>query len=286
VSVDAARLEAHVRMLSETCAPRDEAHVENLDRAAHYIAAEFAAAGGAVREQPYTAGGRAYKNVIATFGPTTGARVVVGAHYDAAGPFPGADDNASGVAGLIELARLIGRAPPPAPVELVAFTLEEPPWFRTGLMGSQVHARALRESGAEVRAMIAVEMIGCFTDAPGSQHFPTSLLRPFYPSAGNFIAVIGRLGGGGLVRRVKRAMRGAAPLPVHALVGPRFIPGVDFSDHASYWDEGFPAAMVTDTAFYRNPRYHTADDRADTLDYHRMAQVVSGLHAAVQALAR
>jgi len=136
-----------------------------------------------------------------------------------------------------------------------------------------------------VRAMIALEMIGFFSDAPGSQSFPTPLLRPFYPSRGDFITVVGKLGQGRLIRRVKRAMRGASPLDVRSIQAPKAVPGVDFSDHASYWAAGFDAVMVTDTAFYRNPHYHTARDTPDTLDYNRMAMVVEGVRAAVIALA-
>ena len=286
VGADPARLEAHVRALSETHVPRDWAHPEGLDRAADYVRGEFRAAGGAVSDQPYAVGGRTYRNVIASFGPDTAERVVVGAHYDAAGPLPGADDNASGVAGLLELARLLGKSPPPLRVELVAFTLEEPPFFRTADMGSAIHARSLRERGLKVRAMLSLEMIGYFSDAGGSQHLPSPLLRAFYPSRGDFIAVVGKFDQRGLVRRVKRAMLGASPLPVYSVNAPRSIPGVDFSDQLNYWGAGYDAAMITDTAFYRNPNYHTARDTAGTLDYARMAMVVDGVRAAILDLSR
>lgn len=280
-----ARLEAHVRALAEDFRPRDFAHPANLDRAAAYVAAELAAAGGTVVDQPFEARGRRYRNVIASFGPVTGDRIVVGAHYDAVGAFPAADDNASGVAGLIELAHLLSREPLSRRVELAAYALEEPPFFRTPRQGSAIHAAALRSRGVRVRAMISLEMIGYFTDAAGSQGFPIGALRAFYPSEGNFITVVGGLGQIALVRRVKRAMRRASPLPVHSINAPRWVPGVDFSDHASFWDAGFPAVMITDTAFYRNPHYHTAADTPETLDYERMAMVVQGVHAAVLRLA-
>lgn len=283
--VSPARLEAHVRALAEDFSPRDYLHPANLDRAAAYVGAELERAGGRVSEQPFDAGGRTYRNVVAAFGPAEGERIVVGAHYDAAGPYPGADDNASGVAGLIELARLVGRAPPPVCVELVAYTLEEPPFFRSAHMGSAVHAHSLRLGRVRVRAMVALEMIGCFSDAPGSQRFPMGLLRAFYPSRATFITVVGRMGEGRLVRRVRRAMQGASALDVRSINAPRWVPGVDFSDHACYWDAGYPAVMVTDTAFYRNPNYHTARDTPETLDYARMADVVRGVYAAVQRLA-
>jgi hypothetical protein len=285
-AVDPRRLEAHVRMLSETLAPRDAGHPENLDRVAGYIGKAFAEAGGRVAEQPYRVGRTTYRNVIARFGPTAGRRIVVGAHYDTAGPYPGADDNGSGIAGLIELARRLGAEPLPVPVELVAYSLEEPPYFGSEYMGSAVHAKLLKIDGVELRAMLSLEMIGYFTDRPHSQDFPAPGLSLLYPSTGNFIAVVGKLGQGALVHRIKAAMAAATPLPVHSIAAPRFLAGVGLSDHASYWDQGYPAVMITDTAFFRNPHYHTRSDTPDTLDYGRMARVVEGVFAAVRALAR
>jgi Zn-dependent M28 family amino/carboxypeptidase len=284
--VDAARLEAHVRALSESLGPRDEGHPENLDRAAAYVRQEFERAQAAVSEQPFQAGGSTYRNVIASFGPRTKELIVVGAHYDTAGPLPGADDNASGVAGLIELAYLLGRTAPAMRIELVAFALEEPPYFRSAWMGSAVHAASLRAQGLKARAMISLEMIGYFSDQADSQQYPVSLLKSFYPSSGNFITVVGKMDQGRLLRRVKKAMLSASPLPVYSINAPRSIPGVDFSDHLNYWNEGYDALMITDTAFYRNPNYHTSADTPGTLDYKRMAMVVQGVYAAVAALAR
>ncbi len=285
-SVDPRRLETHVRVLSETLVPRDAAHPDNLDRVAGYVARAFEEARGRLIEQPFQVGRTTYRNVAASFGPPSNPRIVVGAHYDTAGPYPGADDNASGVAGLIELAGLLSATPLSLQVELVAYTLEEPPYFRTPHMGSAHHVRWLKAQGAGVRAMLALEMIGYFTEAEGSQSFPAPGLSLLYPTTGNFIAVVGRLGQGSLVRTIKKAMSGASSLAVHSINAPRFLAGVDFSDHLNYWDAGHPAVMITDTAFYRNPNYHTRADRADTLDYRRMAQVVDGVYAAVRALAR
>ncbi|MGB5035914.1 MAG: M28 family peptidase [Blastocatellia bacterium] len=285
-SVDPARLEAHVRALCERFGPRDVEHPQNLDRCAEYIRAELELAGGRVSDQPFERDGVTYRNIVASFGPESGEIVVVGAHYDTAGPRPGADDNASGVAGLIELAGLLGRSELTSRVELVAYTLEEPPVFRSGQMGSAVHARSLAEKGTQVRIMIGLEMIGYFSDAPDSQRYPIGALGVFYPSTGNFISVVGRVGGGNLVRTVKRAMTSSSPLPVYSINAPSFVPGIDFSDHLNYWNEGFPAVMVSDTSFYRNRMYHTIDDTPDTLDYRRMSHVVVGVHAAVVELAR
>jgi Zn-dependent M28 family amino/carboxypeptidase len=225
-----------------------------------------------------------YRNVSAMFGPSGPDRLVVGAHYDAAGPYPGADDNASGVAGLIELAHGLGAAAPARAVELVAYTLEEPPFFTTPQMGSAVHAASLRRQQIRVRAMLSLEMIGYFSDAPNSQLFPHPVLKALYPSTGNFIAVIGKLAQPMLSPRVARAMRRGSVLPVRVLVAPPALPGIDFSDHRSYWQAGYGAVMITDTAFYRNPNYHTPRDRPETLDYRRMASVVQSVQAAVHAL--
>jgi len=284
--VSPARLETHVRMLSETFFPRDVTHPDNLDRVAAYIRHEFEQAQGRVSEQPYTVAGRTYRNVLALFGPDTKERIVVGAHYDTAGRQPGADDNASGVAGLIELASLLREASLPLCVELVAFTLEEEPHLLSAPMGSAVHAASLRQQNIPVQVMFSLEMIGYFTDAPHSQRFPLPFLTTVYPSQGNFIAIVGNLSQGLVVRQIKHVMRSASSLPGYSLNAPRFVPGVDFSDHRNYWQVGYHAVMVTDTAFYRNPHYHTKQDTADTLDYGRMAMVVQGVYAAVLASAQ
>ncbi|HTO09462.1 MAG TPA: M28 family peptidase [Myxococcota bacterium] len=282
---DPARLEASVRMLAERFHPRDASHVANLDAAAAWIDAELAAAGGRVSEQTWVTDGETYRNVLARFGPESSERVVVGAHYDVCDPLPGADDNASGVAGLLELARMLGRAPPRTAVELVAYSLEEPPYFATPHMGSAHHAAALAAAGVHVRAMLSLEMLGYFSDAPDSQGFPSALFGALYPSRGDFIALVGNLGQGSLTRSVKRAMRAAGTVPVESINAPQWLTGIDFSDHRSYWEQGFPALMVTDTSFYRNPNYHEATDTPETLDYARLARVVSAVHSAVQALA-
>jgi Zn-dependent M28 family amino/carboxypeptidase len=281
VSVHPARLERHVWMLSETFVPRDAGHPANLDRVAAYIREEFDKAGGRIVEQPFQVDGSTCRNVIAYFGPETHDRIVVGAHYDAFGEWPGTDDNAGAVAGLIELAHLLRETPPRILVELVAFSLEEPPYYGTSEMGSAVHASFLKAQNRSVRIMICLEMIGYFSDHEGSQRFPSGLLEVFYPTTGNYIAVVGRMDQTGVVRRVKRAMRRASPLPVLSINAPELVPGIDFSDHRNYWQAGWKAVMITDTAFYRNENYHSARDTADTLDYKRMAMVVQGVHAAV-----
>jgi Zn-dependent M28 family amino/carboxypeptidase len=284
MSVDTGRLREHVLALSEKYYPRSYANISNLNMCADYVMAHFKQAGADTTAQEFRVGNNSYRNVIGFFGPDSTDRIVVGAHYDAYNGTPGADDNSSGVAGLIELAYLLGKADLDSKVELVAYTLEEPPFFRTADMGSAHHARSLKDQQVEVRAMIALEMIGFFSDEKNSQSFPIPMLKLFYPSRGNFIAVVGRLGQRRIVRQVKKHMKGTTDLPVYSINAPAFVPGIDFSDHGSYWKHGYDAVMITDTAFYRNSRYHESKDTADSLDYERMSKVVVSVFEAVQGL--
>ncbi len=284
LAADPAALERHVRFLAIDCVPRDLRARENLEKAADYIAARFRGSGGRVREQVYPVGKTTARNLSVEFGPIDGPRILVGAHYDADGGMPGADDNASGSAVLMELARLFAANPPKRRTELVAWTLEEPPWFRSASMGSRVHAAALKKSGEPVRAVIGLEMLGFYSDAPRSQHYPLAILGLLYPSRGNFLAVVGRLGDIPLTREVKRGLRATAGLPVRSLNGPTGPTNIDLSDHASYWAEGYSAVMVTDTAFFRNPRYHEPGDTPETLDYVRMARAAEMIHGAVAGM--
>jgi hypothetical protein len=276
-AADPDRLRRHVEFLTVQAAPRDSDHTESLDRAAAYIRDGFARTRARVRDQVFQVRGRSYRNVIASFGPATGPLLVVGAHYDTFGDFglnPGADDNASGTAGLLEIARLLDGRDLPVRVELVAYANEEPPWFGSPWMGSAVHARSLK--GQAVRGMICLEMIGYFTER---QPAPNLLFRLLYPKQGNFIAVAGRWSDRALTRHVKRAIRGSG-FPAYSFTAPRDA-GIDASDQRSYWDLGIPAVMVTDTSDIRNPHYHAPGDMAGTLDYQRMARVVEGVANAV-----
>jgi len=283
--IDPQRLSAHVRELVAT-GNRDPRHPEILDAAAAYIRTELSRSGARMSEQAYTWNGRTYRNVIASLGPEAGERIVVGAHYDTCDGLPGADDNTSGVAGLIELAQALAKSALPTRVDLVAFTLEEPPYFATPHMGSAMHAASLKAAGVEVRAMVSLEMIGYFSDAPDSQTYPVSSMKWLYPSTGNFISLGGNVGGGNLVRHFKQAMSAAGDLPVYSLNAPSDMFGMGLSDQRNYWAQGYPALMVSDTAFFRNGQYHQAGDTPERLDYERMAKVVRGVEAAVRDLAR
>jgi len=268
-------LRRHVEFFTTTVRPRGADQPENLDRAAAYIGQRFREAGARVSEQTFTDRGRTYRNVIADFGPLAGDKLIVGAHYDAftsTGDLPGADDNASGTAGVLELARLLGVRAPRRPIELVAFTTEEPPFFGSERMGSAVHAAQLQRSRTGVAGMICLEMIGYFH---GEQTWTSPLLGMMYPSKGEFIAVTGGWPDRELARYVKAAMRGAGGVDVYSFTGPREM--LDASDQRNYWSRGWRAVMVTDTAYLRNPNYHTKHDTSDTLDYEKMARVVDGV---------
>ena len=285
-AADAVRLEAHVRQLTAIEPARNIANPASLDRAATYISLAFVDAGCVVWEQVYEVEQREYRNVICSFGAQAAPRLVLGAHYDVDGEDnPGADDNASGVSAILEVAHLIGEAPPALEhrIDLVAFTLEERPSFRTGNMGSQHYAQSVADDGAELKLMISVEMIGYYSDEPGSQRYPLSVfgyspLTLFYPSRANFIGVIGRAEDREIVARTKRLMTVSDTLPVYSINAPQLVPGIDRSDHRSFWSLGMPAVMVTDTADYRNDNYHRSSDTPDTLDYERMARVAEGLY--------
>ncbi|MBV8517456.1 MAG: M28 family peptidase [Acidobacteria bacterium] len=272
-------LRQHVDFLAKSVLPRSAAHPENLDRAAAYIADAFRRAGAEVVEQPFRARGRVSRNVIARFGPRDARQplLVVGAHYDAfgeTGALPGADDNASGTAGLLELARILRDSNVHAPVELVAFTTEEPPFFGSEEMGSAVHAASL--AGRPVRGMISLEMIGVFS---GEQTWPSPLFAWLYTDRSDFIAVAGGWSDRALARQVKRGIRGVGGVDVYSFSGARELS--DASDQRSHWARGWTAVIVTDTEYLRNPRYHTNRDTAETLDYALMARVVDGVANAV-----
>lgn len=252
-----------------------------VERAAAYIEAAFRKTNARVTSQEFDARRKHYRNVIASFGPQAthdNPLFVVGAHYDAfwnACALPGADDNASGTAGLLELARLLHAHPPKRPVMLVAYANEEPPFFGSTQMGSAVHAESL--NGVPTAGMICLEMIGHY-NAP--QTWPNWLFALLYPSHGDFIAIGGGWRDRTLVRDVKRGMRGAGGIRVESFTGPRET--LDASDQRNYWSIDVPAVLITDTAFLRNPNYHTRRDTAETLDYAKMARVVDGVFNAVR----
>lgn len=232
--VDQWQLRRDVEHLSGALANRSSNNYETLAQTTKYISSRFSALQAPTRLQSYVLDEAVHSHVIARFGPGQGAPVVIGAHFDAEAHTPGADDNASAVAGLLELARLFSEHPPAMPVELVAYTLEEPPFFRTEDMGSRRHAAALVEAGIKPRLVLVMEMIGYFDDRPGSQSYPLPALRWLYPDRGNFIAVVGKLSDTQQPQMVKPAMASASELAVASINAPTGLVGIDFSDHACY----------------------------------------------------
>lgn len=283
---DRGRLERDVRALTGLPGFRCFERPDDLHRAARWAKNALMVSGLPVEEQSFGVGAENFTYFVAHYGQADGPVLVVGAHYDVCGEQPGADDNASGVAGLLELGRMLARNKPSLRhrIELALWPLEEPPNFRTPGMGSAVHANSLALRGADVRGMISLEMIGFFSDEPGSQSYPAPGMSLLYTSRGDAIVVVGNGSSWWFTRRVKTRMTGASKLRVRSINGPAFVPGVDFSDHLNFWAQGWKAVMITDTAFYRNPNYHQPTDTPDTLDYDRMADVVTGVYAAITTL--
>lgn len=280
---DTARLRQHLQFLTTTPQPRNCQHPVVLDSVAAYIKQSLRAAGAhQITDQPYTVDGATYRNVLGSFGPVDGPRLIIGAHYDVCGEQPGADDNGTGVAALLELARLLGQQwALPYRIDLVAYTLEEPPYFRTPNMGSYVHAAALQAAGVPVRGMVSLEMLGYYDDRPGSQHYPVGVLKLVYGSRGNYVTVAQKFGNGRFGRRFARQYKGVAQLPVRRFKAPAWLPGLDFSDHLNYWHFGYPAVLLTDTSFYRNQNYHLPTDTLARLDLRRLGLAVDALVATV-----
>jgi hypothetical protein len=280
------RLEKHVSILAGEMGERNLWHYEALLATAEYIEKTLEELNFDVVSQVYEVEGKKVRNLGTEIAGSlrSGRIVLVGAHYDSVLGSPGANDNASGVAALLEIARLLAGKAFPDTVRLTAFVNEEPPFFQTERMGSWVYARAARKRGDNITAALSLETVGFYSDEPGSQAYPP----PFslaYPDRGNFIGFVGNLSSGGLVRRCVASFRGGTPFPSEGIAAPSSLPGVGWSDHWAFWQEGFPGVMVTDTAPYRYPHYHEKTDTPDRLDYGSMARVVAGLARVVEDLA-
>lgn len=272
------RLRDHVEALAGTIGVRHARRHGSLDAAVRYIEAGFAARGLPVRREEFGTD-PVFENVEAEIRGTTSPHeiVLVGAHYDTVPASPGADDNASGVAGLLELAGLLADARPQRTLRLVAFANEESPWFMTDAMGALVHARRARDRGDRIVAMLSLEMLGSFSTAAGSQRYPRPLAW-FYPDTGDFIGFVANRQSRALVRRLVGGYRELPGVPAQGIAAPvSLVRDIARSDHGAFWAHGYAAVMVTDTANFRYPFYHTALDTPDSLDYRRMALVVAGL---------
>lgn len=285
----ARRLRAHVERIARE--EHNTAFPGQLEDVAHYLESTLAGLGYAVKQQMFSVDGNRVRNLeVAVRSPAPSAGkpriVVVGAHYDSAPGTPGANDNATGSAAVIELARALQEMTPEPghEIRLVLFVNEEAPYFKTTQMGSLLHARDMYARGENVAAMLSLETIGYYSGAKGSQRYPPPL-DALYPDTGNFIAFVGDLGSRDLVRDALASFRRHAKFPSEGLAAPASVPGVDWSDHWSYRMHGYPALMITDTAPYRYPHYHMAQDTPDKLDYALLARVVKGIEFVVRDLA-
>ena len=283
-------LRRDVGVLAGEIGPRHAWRRAALDKAAQYCRSELEAAGWRVERHEFSVEGHAepFCNLVAELAGSARAAeiVVVGAHYDsvATDDCPGANDNGSGVAAVLALARRFAAARTERTLRFVLFANEEPPFFLGAGMGSSEYARRCRERSERVVAMLSLETMGYFSDEPKSQRYPPGVSW-FYPSTGNFIAFVSNIGSHGLLRRCVKSFRASAAIPAQGGALPSFLPGVGWSDHASFWKAGYPALMVTDTAPFRYPQYHTRGDTPDRLDYPRLALVVDGLCAVIAELA-
>ena len=274
-------LKSHVQQITKE-PYRSVKNQKRQKEIAEYIFSQWKEQGLDPRYQSFHVQGQENSNVIVRYKSKSQKRplVVIGAHYDVCFDMPGADDNASGVAGLLELTRQFAERKPELDydIEFVAFANEEPPYYATEWMGSYQHAKSLFENNIDVGLMISLEMIGYFSDVPNSQNFPIPMMNSIYPDRGNFISLIGNNSHWTLTRKVKAIMEATSEVPVYSMNAMERIDGVDWSDHRSYWKFDYPALMITDTSFYRNQNYHTPQDTWDKLDYVRMAEVVRGVY--------
>ena len=279
-------LRRDVEKLAGSIGERNLSRYPQLIAASDFLETSFASAGYSVRRQGYTVSERLCDNIEVEIpgGDRANEIVVIGGHYDSVEGSPGANDNATGTAAVLALAREFAGKKPSRTLRFVAFVNEEPPYFQSAAMGSVVYARRACDGGEKIVAMLSLETIGYYSDAPGSQHylFPFNL---FYPSAANFIAFVGNLSSRRLVREVVASFRRAADFPSEGAALPGFILGVSWSDQWSFWREGYPGVMVTDTALFRYPYYHSGEDTPDKVRYDPLARVVIGLQGVIADLA-
>ena len=280
------RLREHVRVLAGQLGERNVWHPQQLEAAGRYIEEQLKRSGLTVARHSYRVEGLTVSNIVAQRGGTKrpGDIIVVGAHYDSVIGSPGANDNGSGVAALLEIAAMLATHNLPRTVRLVAFVNEEPPFFMTPQMGSRVYAHRAKRANERIIAMFSLETIGYYDDGAGSQQYPFPF-GTFYPDTGNYIGFVSNLGSRHLLRRSLSSFRRHTRFPSQGVAAPGWITGIGWSDHWSFWKEGYPAVMLTDTALYRYAPYHTRHDTPEKIDYAKLARVVSGIERMVTDLA-
>ena len=283
-------LRAHVQVLAGEIGERNTFRPQALRRAAAYIEQAWRNQGYTVTRHEYAMGRDTWANLeITRLGREHPDDIIlIGAHYDSVIGSPGANDNATGVSALLELSRPAAARDLGKTVRFVAFVNEEPPHFQTALMGSRVYARQARAHGDRIRAMLSLETLGYYSEAPGSQAFPfpSALYRLFYPDRGNFVLFVSNFGSRPFLRQAVELFRQVTPFPAESIATFEWVPGVDWSDHGSFWEQGYPALMVTDTALYRYPHYHTEQDTPEKVNYDALARVVDGLAGTLWTLSR
>jgi Zn-dependent M28 family amino/carboxypeptidase len=282
----APRLRAHVEVLATTIGERNLWSYGALERAAQYISTQLTASGYTPRRQTFELAKLPLSNVEAVLEGTARSSeiVVLGAHYDSVVGCPGANDNASGVAAVLELAQRFSGTPQGRTIHFVGFVNEEPPFFRTAHMGSAVYANAAQSRGERVVGMFSLETMGYYSNEKGSQRYPAPI-GLLYPDVGNFIGFVANLRSAPLLLRARRAFKRRTSFPLQSAAVPAAIPGVGWSDHWAFWQAGYQGIMITDTAPFRYPWYHTADDTPDKIDFDRLAHVIDGLEAVVKSIA-
>ncbi len=275
---DSSIVEEHLKAIIETKEPRNYKNIKILNQVSDYIHVEFSKYAEEVSFQNFEVNGNTYKNVISVFGKENKETIVIGAHYDVCGNQDGADDNASGVAGLLELSRLLENQKLKYRIELVAYTLEEPPFFRTKNMGSYIHAKKLKEENINVYGMICLEMIGYFKDSENSQSYPLPQMTQLYGNTADFITVVGKDTPSLFKKKFAENFTQQDFIKAYSIFAPESMEGIDFSDHLNYWGFGFDAIMITDTAFFRNKNYHEDTDTIDTLDPKKIVEVINAVY--------
>lgn len=274
-SADTTLMQEHMTWITKSDSYRFYSNTPRLDSVAAYVYEYFEKYGDTTYYQEFDTHGRSYRNVITVLNPDAEETIVIGAHYDVYGLNEGADDNASGVVGLMELVRLLSNDTLGKRIEFVAYTLEEPPFFRSEEMGSYIHAKSLYDDSVNVAGMICLEMIGYFDDRKGAQKYPLGILSLFYGKRGDYITLVNKMHKGRFARKFTRKYKKSkSEVKAKKFTAPKALEGVDFSDHLNYWAFGYSALMITDTAFYRNYHYHESTDTMEKLDFEKMAVII------------